>query len=95
MVIALEFIEGLLLIRADDIGDVLRSVQVAHASAGMLREDMISDRMNQVGFSQSDAPIDKERVIGGPGMLGDLQRGGARELIGLSGDEAVETEFVV
>src|SRR5258706_4063066 len=59
----------------------------------MLREDEVADRVNQMGLSQAHATVDEERVVRCAGMLGDLQRGSARELIGFSGDKTVEAEF--
>src|SRR5437899_10731658 len=59
----------------------------------MLRENKVADRVNQVGLSQADATVDEERVVRCAGVFGDLQRGGARQLIGFSGDKAVEAEF--
>src|SRR5438128_10696705 len=59
----------------------------------MLRENKVADRVNQVGLSQADATVDEERAVGCAGEFGDLQRGGARQLIGFSGDKAVEAEF--
>src|SRR3989449_11752258 len=59
----------------------------------MLRENKVADRVNQVGLSQAHATVDEERVVRGAGVLRDLQRGGARQLIGFSGDKAVEAEF--
>src|SRR3979409_2097249 len=59
----------------------------------MLRENKVADRVNQVGLSQAHATVDEERVVRCAGVFGDLQCGGARELIGFSGDKAVEAEF--
>src|SRR5258708_19826855 len=59
----------------------------------MLRENEVADSVNQMGLSQAHAPVDEERVVRCTGMLGDLQCGGARELIGFSGDKTVEAEF--
>ena len=78
MIVAFELIERLLLIGSNDVGDVLRGVEVAHASTRMLRENKVADRVNQVGLSQAHATVDEEWVVRGAGVFGDLQRGGAR-----------------
>src|SRR5436309_1168957 len=59
----------------------------------MLRENKVADRVNQVGLSQAHATVDEERVVRCAGVFGDLQRRSARQLIGFSGDKAVEAEF--
>ena len=53
---------------------------------------MVADGVDQVSLAEADAAVDEERVVGGAGTLGDLDRGRARELVGLAGDESVERE---
>src|SRR6266568_7829474 len=93
MIVAFEFIERLLLVGSNDIGDVLCGVEVAHPRTRMLRENKVADRVNQVSLSQTYPAVDEQRVVRCAGVFGDLQCGGARELIGFSGDKAVEAEF--
>src|SRR5712692_865421 len=93
MIVAFELIERLLLIGSDDIGNVLRGVEVSHPRTRMLRENKVADCVNQVGLSQAHAAVDEQRVVRCAGMFSDLQCGGARELIGFSGDKAIEAEF--
>src|SRR5438270_123164 len=69
------------------------SLKVAQPGTRMLRENEDADRVKQVGLSQAHATVDEERVVRCTGMFGDLQRGGARELIGFSGDKTLEAEF--
>jgi len=84
VIVAFELIEGLLLIGSDDVGHVLRGVEIAHPRTRVLRENKVADCVNQMGLSQAHATVDEERVVRCAGMFGDLQRGSARELIGFS-----------
>src|SRR2546427_12825644 len=93
MVVALELVEGFLLIGANHVGDVLRGVKVAHAGAGMLRENEVADCVDQVRLAKAHATVDEQWVVRRSWMFGDLQRRGAGELVGLAGDKTVETEF--
>src|SRR5712691_6816133 len=93
MIVEFELIERLLLVGPDDIGDVLRGVEVAHPRTRMLRKNKVADRVNQVGLSQTYAAVDEQRVVRCAGVFGDLQCGRARELIGFPGDKAIEAEF--
>src|SRR5260370_25535276 len=52
-----------------------------------------ADGGDQVGLSEAYAAVDEQRVVRCAGVLGDLQCGCARELIGFSGNKAVEAEF--
>ena len=54
---------------------------------------MVADRVHQVGLAEADAAVDEQRVVGAPGVLRDLQRCGARELVALALDEIVEREM--
>src|SRR5712691_1076638 len=93
MVVTLELVEGFLLIGANHVGDILCGMKIADAGAGMLRENEVADRVDQVRLAKSNATVDEQRVIRCSRMFGDLQRRGAGELVGFSGDETVETEF--
>ena len=88
-VVALEVVEGLVLIGADDVGHVGLGVDVADLRIGARIEDVIADRLDQVRLAETHAAVDEQRVVGGR-MLGDLEAGGARELVGLAGDESGE-----
>src|SRR5713101_7209479 len=93
MVVTLELVEGFLLIGANHIGDILCGVKIADAGAGMLRENEIADRVDQVRLAKSDAAVDEQRVVRRSRMFGDLQRRSAGELVGFAGEKTVETEF--
>ncbi len=70
MVVTLELVEGFLLIGANHIGDILRGVKIADAGAGMLRENEVADRMDQVRLAKTHATVDEQRVV--PRMFSDL-----------------------
>src|SRR4029079_18799397 len=92
---ALEFIKRLLLVGAHHVRDVLLGMRVAHLRLFALGGQMVADGLQQVSLSQSYAAIDEKRVVGNPGVLGDLDCGRAGELVCLSGNEAVEREIAV
>jgi hypothetical protein len=48
-----------------------------------------------VGLAEADAPVDEQRVVGPPRILGDLDRGSSRELVALALDEIRERELGV
>src|SRR6185369_15681544 len=90
VVIALELIEGLLLVSAHYVGDVLFGVAVADARLWATVGEMVADRLQQVSLAQAHPPVNEQRVVGDAGVLGDLDGGRPRELVRLTGDEAVE-----
>src|SRR5690349_11223144 len=59
---------------------------------GVLFMDQVADRLNQMRLSKADPAIDKERVIRRAWMLGYLDCRRAGQLIGLTGNEGVESE---
>src|SRR5688572_27557062 len=92
MVVALELVERLLLIGTHHVGDVRLGMDIADARLRPLIGKLVADRLHQVGLAQAHAAVDKQRVIGNAGVLGDLHGGGPRQLVRLAGDEAVEGE---
>ena len=48
-----------------------------------------------MGLAQPDAAIDEQRVVGAARIAGDLDRGRARELVGLALDKGIEIEVSV
>lgn len=53
--------------------------------------DMVADSLHKVRFAQADSAIDQQRVEGRMArLLGDGQRGAARELVAIAFDESVE-----
>ena len=59
-------------------------------ACGLRVGELVADRLQQVGLAQAHAAVDEQRVVGDAGVLGDLDRGRARELVRLAGHEAVE-----
>ena len=57
MVIALEIIEPLALIGGDDIAHILLCMDIADLDRGIVGQNLIANRMNQVGFAQTNAAI--------------------------------------
>ena len=88
-VVTLEVVEGLVLIGPHHVGDVGLGVDVADLRLGAGVEDVIADGLDQVRLAKTDAAVDEQRVVGSR-MLGYLHPGGARQLIGLAGDEGGE-----
>ena len=58
-------------------------------------EDLVADRVHQVRLAETDAAVDEQRVVGTAGILRDLEGSGARQLIALAFNEAVERERLV
>lgn len=56
------------------------------------RESVVADCLEQMGFSQSDASVDKKRIVLFPRLFGDAFGGGVGELVGAADDETVEGE---
>jgi len=51
--------------------------------------------MHEVGLAEADTAVDEQGVVGAPGILSDLQRSGAAELIRFALDEGLEGEVAV
>ena len=88
-VVALEIVERLVLIGADDIRHVGLGMDVAYSRVGIVLENVIADSLDEVGLSQPDAAINEEGVVR-CWMLGHLKATCAGELVGLAGHEGVE-----
>ena len=73
---------------------VKRSAVVrAHAQAAAVLADVVADRVQQVGLAEAGRAVEKERVVGLAGHLGDRQGGGVGEAVGVADDELVEREL--
>ena len=88
-VVALEVVERLVLVGANDVGDVRLGVDVADLRARLALQDVVAERLDQVRLAEPDAAVDEERVVGSR-VLGDLQPGRAGKLVRLAGDERRE-----
>ena len=95
VVVALEFVEGFLLIGAHHVGHVLLGVDVTDACLRPPVGDLVADGLHEVRLAQADAAIDEQRVVRDTGVFRDLDRCSARKLVGLAGDEAVERKTAV
>ena len=76
--------------RLDHVADEAFGVDIGDARIGLARLDGVPDGMHQMGFAESDAAVDEERVVGGARVLPDLLRGGLGELVALADDEGLE-----
>ena len=88
----LEGIEGLVLIRPNDVRDVLLGVRIAYVRRRVPQEDVVRDGMHQVRLAEPDAAVDEHRVVGSTWVFSNLKRRGTRQLIGLASHEIVEGE---
>ena len=71
------------------------AVVVAHAQAAAVRADVVADRVQEVGLAEAGRAVEEERVVGLAGQLGDRERGGVGEAVGVADDELVEGELRV
>jgi hypothetical protein len=92
VVLRLQLVEGLALVILDDVGDELLGVQVQHAGVGLVAQQLVADRVHQVGLAEAHAAVDEQRVVHRAGRAGHVQGGGARHLVGAAGHQGVEGE---
>ena len=88
----LEIVDRVVLKRLHHVADEALRVHVRDARALVAAADHVADGVHQVRLAQTDAAVDEQRVVGAPGILGDLHGRGARELIALALDEVRERE---
>ena len=88
----LEIVDRVVLERFHHVADETLGVHVGDARALVAAADHVADGMHQVRLAQAHAAVDEQRVVGTPGILGDLHRRRARELIALALDEVRERE---
>src|ERR1017187_8173632 len=62
-VVAFESVEGLLLVGAHHIGDVIVGVHVPNDLIGTVTPDLIAKGVNQVGFAETNPAVDTEGAI--------------------------------
>ena len=63
---------------------------VADGRAGAVGRDVVRDRVQEVRLAEAGRAADEERVVGEAGHLGDGERGGVREAVGVADDELLE-----
>ncbi len=71
-VVAFELVERLVLVGAHDVGHVGLGMDVADPGVGVGVQNVIADRLDEMGLAQTDAAIDEQWVIRGR-MLCDLK----------------------
>jgi hypothetical protein len=67
-------------------------VDVTDPRLGIVLHQAVADGLDQVGLAQADTAIDEQGVVAVTGIVGHLQGGGARQVIGLAGHEGIEGE---
>ncbi len=72
MIVALEFVERFMLVGPYHVGYILFGVDISDLGATIVLQHEIADGLNQVGFSQTHAAIDKKRVVGNAGTFSNL-----------------------
>src|SRR5690606_14175316 len=92
---ALEFIDRVELRRLDHVRYETLGMQVDHLRIGILLEQVITHGMHQVGLAQTNAAIQKERVIAVLGIVGVLPGRGAGQLVGFAFDKLLEGKGAV
>src|SRR6476620_2793504 len=82
-----EFNQSVVLDGVDEFVDKKFTRQVHHPRRFLFRPDILADRLHQVRLSESDAAINKERIVCSRGRLRDRQAGRMRDLIVRTNDE--------
>lgn len=95
MVVALEFVKGLVLISADYIGNIALGVDITDFCIRPMLVDQIANGLDQVSFTQTDAAVNKQWVVGSAGVFADLYGCRTGELIGFAGDQRIKGEIWV
>ena len=89
----LEVVDVAGLQRRDELVREALGGRAAHAQAAAVVADVVADRVQQVGLAEAGRPVEEERVVGLAGQLGDGERGGVGEAVGVADDELVEREL--
>jgi hypothetical protein len=72
VVVALEIVKSFMLVSPHNVGDIALSVEITDFCVAVLFLDVVSDGLNQVGFSQANAAIDEQGVICGSRVFSHL-----------------------
>ena len=86
----LEALDVMAVERAEEVVRERLGGRVAHGRAAAVRGDVVGDRVEQVGLAEAGRPADVQRVVGEAGHLGDGERGGVGEAVGVADDELLE-----
>jgi hypothetical protein len=81
--------------RAHHVGDEILAVLVNHLRIWIALAQHVADRVDEMGLAQAGAAVDEQRVVGPAGIFGDLQAGGAGNLIRVAFDEGLKGEIRV
>src|SRR6185436_7055752 len=71
------------------IGELFRR-DIGHPRSFAMIDDILSDRMQEVGFTQTDASVEEQRIIRFPGSLRDSQSGRVGKCIVVANDKSIE-----
>ena len=85
-----EVVDLALLDRGDEFVRELLGGGVDDALARELGDDLVADRVHQVGLAEAHAAVQEERVVGVAGALGDGQAGRVGQAVGRAHDEVGE-----
>ena len=90
---ALNVVDVARLQRGDEVVREGLGGRAAHAQAAAVRGDVVADRVQEVGLAEAGRAVEKQRVVGLAGQLGDGERGRVGEAVGVADDELVEREL--
>ena len=85
-----EFVDLALLDARDELVGELLGRRVHDALAREAGDDLVADRVHQVGLAKADPAVQEERVVGVPRALRDRQAGGVGQPVGRPDDEVGE-----
>jgi hypothetical protein len=91
----LELVHFVVLERDHHVADEALRMDVGNARLRIARLDRMSHGLHEVSLAETDTAVDEQGVISPPRVFRDLDRGGLRELVALSFDEAIEGEVGV
>src|SRR5690554_3628065 len=89
-VVAFEFVDGVQLQRLDHIGHKSFRTQVRHLGLRVTTDNLVTDGVHQVGFTQAYTAIKEQRVIGAAGVLCHLHGGCTGQLVGFTFYKGIE-----
>ena len=85
-----ELVDLALLDRGDELVGELLARRVDDPLARELGDDLVADRVHQVGLAEAHPAVQEERVVGVARALGDRQAGGVGQPVGRPDDEVGE-----
>ena len=79
----------------DHIADETLGVHIANLGRPIVPDHGIANRVHEMGLAKANTAVDKKRVIGLAGVLGDLACSGPRELVAFTFDEELKGKLRV